>query len=350
MIKKDQSRNAGDHVKDSIKTHYGIHVRQLSVFHSYPSFQTPNSIFLIVPTGEFTKEELKELHDMSQYLQEQKDPYVSTFLMTKDNELTFEHEGSKYSLLKSASYLSNRSFQLGTELAQFHQKGRQFPYQVKEMTRLGGWKGFWEKRLDQLEQFWRQKAFMHPLEPFEKKFVESFPYYLGLSENAIQYLVDTELDEKPGIVDSGTVCHQRMTKNKWSQENLVKIPTDWVLDHGSRDLAEYMRNTFIMYRNDLFEQGFLFLQQYEEVTPLSSFSKRLIYSRLLFPLHYFETIEGYYISPESEHDFYEDRLDRLLLDSDRYELFLRTFHEMSGMRNAHFQIPQIKWLTQKRSG
>jgi spore coat protein YutH len=314
------------------------------VHHSYPSFQTPNSVFLIVPVREFTKEELKELHDMSQYLQEQKEPYVSTFLMTKNNELTFEHEGRVYAVLKSVSHLSNRTFQIGTELARFHQKGRQFPYQVKEMSRLGGWKDFWEKRLDQLEQFWRQKAYTHPLEPFEKKFIESFPYYLGLSENAIQYLVDTELDDKPEASDSGTICYKRMTHDKWSQESLLKLPTDWVLDHPARDLAEYMRNTFMVFRNDRFEQGFLCLQQYEEVCPLSSFAKRLIYSRLLFPLHYFETVEGYYISPESERDFYEDRLDQLLYDSERYEQFLRTFHERAGMRNPRVQIPVINWL------
>lgn len=331
-------------MRESIKNHYGIIVRQLSQYHSYPSFQTPNSIFLIVPADEFTKEELSELDNMSLFLQEQKDPYVSTFLRTKDNELTFEHERRTYSLLKSASYLSNRSFQLGTELAEFHRKGRQFPYQVKEITRIGQWKDLWEKRLDQLEQFWRQKALMHPLRPFEKKFIESFPYYLGLSENAIQYLVDTELDDKPGMFDSGTVCHKRFAIDKWSQESPIKIPTDWVLDHASRDLAEYMRNLFMQYRKDLFEQGFLFLQQYEMVAPLSSFSKRLIYSRLIFPLHYFETVEGYYISPESEHDFYEDRLDRLHNDSERYEQYLRTFHEMAGMRNGQFFFPQIKWL------
>lgn len=30
-----------------------------------------------------------------------------------------------------------------------------------------------------------------------------------LGENAIQYLVDTEIDDTPQIVDSGTVCYER---------------------------------------------------------------------------------------------------------------------------------------------
>ncbi len=86
------------------------------------------------------------------------------------------------------------------------------------------------------------KIHMSPLEPFEKKMIEAFPYYSGLAENAIQYLVDTELDDNPGAEDSGTICHQRMERDTWSEESLIRIPGDWVFDHAARDIAEYMRD------------------------------------------------------------------------------------------------------------
>ena len=97
-----------------------------------------------------------------------------------------------------------------------------------------------------------------PLERFEKKFIESFPYYLGLTENAIQYLVDTELDDEPKECDSGTVCHQRFSRMTWPHEQPLRLPVDWVFDHPTRDIAEYLRETFVQHKEDLIEEGFSF--------------------------------------------------------------------------------------------
>jgi spore coat protein YutH len=331
-------------VKGTIKEKYGIHIRQLSMYqHTYQCFQTPNSFFLIVPVSHFSDAELAELYYMSQYLQEQSDPYVSVFIFTKEGELTFEHEGKTYALLKAAPPFSNRAFSIGTELAEFHRKGRGYPYEVKEAGRIGQWKDLWGKRIDQLEAFWQRKVHTPPHEPFDKKMIESFPYYLGLSENAIQYLVDTELDDKPQATDSGTICHQRMERNTWSPESLIRIPADWVFDHAARDLAEYMRHSFLHHRDDFNRQGFRFLQEYEQITPLSSFSKRLLYSRLLFPLHYYEIVEGYYISSESEKHYYEEQLDYILSDSG-YEQFLNAAQEFMNMRAKNLFVPPVSWL------
>nr|WP_276561712.1 spore coat protein YutH [Bacillus sonorensis] len=326
-----------------IKEKFGIHIRELSPYLSYQTFQTPNSMFLIIPVSHFSESELEELYYMSQYLQEQRDPYVPAFLFTKDGDLTFEENGAAYVLLQAAPRFTNRSVPFGAELAEFHQKGRGYPYEVKETTRIGQWKELWGKRLDQLEQFWIQKSQSPQLQPFEKRFIESFPYYLGLTENAIQYLADTELDDQPQSVDSGTICQQRLTCETWKQEPLIKVPVEWVLDHAARDLAEYARSVF-QQKQDVDEVA-LFLQQYEQVSPLSSFSKRLMYSRLLFPLHYFETVEGYYISPESEQHVYENKLDHILSQASAYERFLSGFQEMAAMRSGgNVSMPPVNWL------
>ncbi len=99
---------------------------------------------------------------------------------------------------------------------------------------------------------------MSPLEPFEKKMIEAFPYYSGLAENAIQYLVDTELDDNPGAEDSGTICHQRMERDTWSEESLIRIPGDWVFDHAARDIAEYMRAHICIIVTTCSKMGFCF--------------------------------------------------------------------------------------------
>ncbi|MDA7027548.1 spore coat protein YutH [Bacillus sp. CLL-7-23] len=329
-------------VKEIIKEKFGIHVRDLSHHLSYQSFQTPNSIVLIVPVSQFSQAELMELYYISHYLQEQQEPYVCSFILTKDGTLTFEDNGTSYVLLQADQRHPKRSVSLGAELAQFHQKGRGYPYEVKELTRIGQWKDLWGKRLDQLEQFWIKKTQSEPLQPFEKVFIESFPYYLGLTENAIQYLADTELDDQPQTADSGTICRQRLT---W-ESPLIKVPVEWVFDHAARDLAEYTRSLF--QKNQDFQEITLFLQQYEQVIPLSSFSKRLLFSRLLFPLHYFETVENFYLSPESEHTFYEKRLENIVNQAQRYEKFLASFQDMYCTKaRGYANIPSVNWL--KRS-
>ncbi len=59
---------------------------------------------------------------MSQYLQEQSDPYVSVFIFTKEGELTFEDEGKTYALLKAPIPVSNRSFSVGGGACRISQK------------------------------------------------------------------------------------------------------------------------------------------------------------------------------------------------------------------------------------
>ncbi|MFJ5964675.1 spore coat putative kinase YutH [Bacillus sp. NPDC093026] len=338
--------NAGEKMKETIYYTFGIDVRQFIPYGSYQSFQTAKALFIIVPVSHLREEEVTELYHISQYLLNEGDPYVAVFELTKEGKPTFTHGKELYALLKAAPPVTSRSFQLAPELAAFHLRGRGFPYEVSETKRVGAWKELWAKRLDQLEGFWMQQMHQKPLEPFEKKFIESFPYYLGLTENAIQYLVDTELDDVPKECDSGTVCHQRFSRMTWPVGQPLRLPVDWVFDHPTRDIAEYLRETFVQHKEDLIEEGFSFLQQYEQVMPLSSFSKRLLYSRLLFPLHYFEIVEGYYMSSESDKSYYEERLEYVLNDVSRYEYFLKVFQEMSAMRSGGSLIPAISWINQ----
>ena len=69
----------------------------------------------------------------------------------------------------------------------------------------------------------------------------------------------------------------------------MKNPFDWVFDHASRDLAEWVRDYYIQHIHT-YQRGVVqFFQEYQSIERLSSFSIRLLYARLLFPIHYFET-------------------------------------------------------------
>jgi spore coat protein YutH len=321
---------------------YGLRADRIEKNGCYDTFINRNYLYFIVPTANITEEELMELQQMSSYMSSKGDSTVAAFVPTRTGTVIAQVREQPIVILRSYIQPYARTINMGKELAKFHQRGRTYPYPVNQCNRIGQWKELWGKRLDQMEMFWRGKVQMRPENNFEKLFVESFPYYLGLTENAIQYLVDTELDDQPQAVDSATICHQRFTDRVW--QHGAKLPTDWVYDHCSRDLAEWVRHFYLA--NQSVETRTLrnFFQEYQRVTPLTTFSWRLIYSRLLFPLHYFECIEGYYLAQEEEKKMYEEKLLHILNHSREYEKFLAKFYDLVGLPVNRFNLPKIKWL------
>ena len=136
-----------------------------------------------------------------------------------------------------------------------------------------------------MEKVWNGKLYIEPENEFDVLFIETFPYYMGLAENAIQYLTDTEIDDKPTQVDHGTLCHERFTHSVWKGPYFVKNPFEWVFDHASRDLAEWIRERYFANIQTSQPDIKSFLTDYRSLATLSPFSWRLLYARLLFPLH-----------------------------------------------------------------
>ena len=90
-----------------------------------------------------------------------------------------------------------------------------------------------------------------------------------------------------------------------------------------------------------------FFNDYQSIAPLSSFSWRLLFSRLIFPLHYFECIESYYItSSEQDKKLLEEKLSRILRQSSEYERFLAGFYQTYGAPIKPLNLPQLEWLIQ----
>ena len=209
--------------------------------------------------------------------------------------------GNQYCVLAECGKQKNAKAKLGRKLAKFHERGRMVPFQIERLSRIGQWKELWEKRLEQMERCGMAFFFKRRKMNSKNMFIDSFPYYIGITENAIQYLVDTEIDDEPTESDNGTVCHERFSRKSWGANYLIKNPFDWVLiievvicgmDEGT------LFPTISKRTNMNVKQ---FFSGISKIAPLSSFSWRLLYSRVLFPLHYFECVENYYIT-RSEQD------------------------------------------------
>ncbi|MCL6573423.1 MAG: spore coat protein YutH [Bacillus sp. (in: Bacteria)] len=331
-----------------LENQYGITAPEYVKLDSYDALRGNGWLYLISNPAGKKEEDITELEKIAEHLRNYGDQFVPIFLPSKDGKLIATWEQNNYCVLANRQIEEQKKIKLGRKLAKFHERGRRVPFQIERSSRIGQWKSLWESRLEQMEKVWNGLLFQTPEDEFKKMFVDSFPYYLGLTENAIQYLVDTELDDEPKETDSGTVCHERFSKKTWggSQDNfMIKNPFDWVFDHRSRDLAEWSREryfrNFRTYDVDLKR----FFEEYQSISPLSSFSWRLLYSRLIFPLHYFECIENYYITrSQQDQKVLEEQLSKILRQSSEYERFLAGFLQIAGAPIKRLNLPQVEWL------
>lgn len=332
-------------LRQMLEKQYGIKVDEQVKLDTYDALRGNGWVYLVSKPRGKDENDISELERIAQHLRNYGDGHVPIFLPTKDGTLITTWEKDQYCVLANRQSEKQKKHQLGRKLAKFHERGRRIPFQIERSSRIGQWKTLWEKRLEQMEKVWNGLLFQTPEDEFERLFIESFPYYMGLTENAIQYLVDTEIDDDPLESDSGTVCHDRFTKNSWGAEYYIKNPFDWVFDHRSRDLAEWTRERYFRNIQTYDKELKQFFMDYQSISPLSSFSWRLLYSRLIFPLHYFECIENYYITrSEQDRKLLEEQLGRILMHSGEYEQFLASFYHLSGAPIRQLHLPQLEWL------
>ncbi|WP_040203898.1 spore coat putative kinase YutH [Neobacillus jeddahensis] len=330
-----------------LENQYGITVEEYIKLDTYEALRGNGWLYLISNPAGKAEEDLVELEKIAEHLRNYGDQNVTIILPSKEGQLITNWEQNKYCVLAKQQIDAQQKIKLGRKLAKFHERGRRVPFQIERSSRIGQWKSLWEKRLEQMEGVWNGLLFQTPEDEFERMFIDSFPYYLGLTENAIQYLVDTELDDEPLETDNGTVCHERFTNTTWGQHHMIKNPFDWVFDHRSRDLAEWARERYFRNIQTYDVELRHFFDEYQSISPLSSFSWRLLYARLVFPLHYFDCIESYYITrSEQEKKILEERLSKIIRQSSDHEKFLAGFFQIAGAPTKQLNLPQLEWLFQ----
>jgi spore coat protein YutH len=164
-----------------------------------------------------------------------------------------------------------------------------------------------------------------------------FPYLIGLSENAIQYLQESETDKRFHEGDQGVFAFRRYRHHLLEP---VIWTDDLAYDHSSRDLAEFIRYKFLEEELDMREIS-SFLKDYQEIRPLSVFSWRLLYARLVYPIHFFDFIEtGFNNNDERKHL----ELKQFLRKQEIYEERLGNLFESVNVDYKRYDLPVIKWF------
>lgn len=269
-----------------------------------------------------TNNELTEIYEIDRELFLKNLP-VHQIILNKQNNILTQHNGINYVLLKTfvkpnskinindLEYISNN-----TSI-------------VKNDSSLNksNWVTLWEKKNDYLEYQISQFGINHPV------IVECFAYYIGLAENAISYAKNTTLDVKPNYLDKLVICHRRVNNNTTVFDLLN--PLDFVIDYKVRDIAEYIKFKFFYDRVDMWEE----IHKYFYSTPLSIFSIRMFFARLLYPTYFFdkydEILEG--VANEKE-------IIHIIERQEEYEEFLVDIYYFLKL---NYNIPEIEWLIKK---
>lgn len=332
--------------------YYQLYCDERFVIQGYDAFEAAGNMYLFFPVQEASGYSPTEQVTMVEHLQRNGDITVAELIWTIQNEALGHIDGQEGYLYKLPSISPQEAYRAhegtlksGEELSFFHERGEWIQLQNKRT--YPRWNELWSQRLKQLED-WYQQVVAYPQTEIDEAFIFTFPYFMGLCENAIQYVVDTDLDEQHRGKDSSVVCHQQFTDYTWlcpkvGTDSNVKLPAHFIVDHPSRDLAEWIRHS--KKEGTSFYDIQSFMYGYEQYRPLSRYGWRMLYSRLLFPLHYFVTIEGFYRSKmERSRSYYANEFLALLEKEKDNELFLQRFLDEFQLSSYQGGIPKVNWL------
>jgi len=181
------------------------------------------------------------------------------------------------------------------------------------------WELLWANKIDYYELQISENKKKYPL------IRESFDYFVGMAENAISYLVDTKIDEKPNIYDIKVLSHNTIYNSLFDSSNII-------LDHKARDLAEYIKYSFWNNNKNIFYE----LNDYFRYNKYLIYGIRVLFSRLLYPSFYFELYDQIIIGKKEEKE-----LSNIISRINDYEYYL---YNIYIYLKRYYNIPEITWI------
>lgn len=185
------------------------------------------------------------------------------------------------------------------------------------------WEILWANKIDYFEMQVHENAKKYPL------IRESFDYFIGLSENAISYLVNTKREVSPTIYDVKVISHN-------SLDNSLYDPSNIILDHRARDVAEYIKMSFFNNNLNIFKE----LEEYFHYNYYSIYGIRVLFARILYPSFYFDLYDGI-ISGKND----EKELNMIIDKINDYEVYL---YNVYLFLRKFYDIPIVEWLKKTR--
>ena len=185
------------------------------------------------------------------------------------------------------------------------------------------WIKMWSDKIDYYENEISHSARKYKL------LSEVIDFYIGLGENAIEYLVDNNFE-----INDICLSHKRIDINKGSFD--FYNPVNFIFDSRVRDFAEYIKNLFF-YEKINFE----ILQNYLNYINFTRNEYILFVSRMLFPTNFFDQVD---LILEGKCD--EISLKKIVDKTSQYIAFVKNIF-IYIIYNKRINIPIIEWILKK---
>lgn len=230
---------------------------------------------------------------------------INQIILNKDNKLITLYKNEEYALFR-VNCLENEI----VEISDF------FDIKVKDSP--VDWGKVWSNKIDYFTYQVSQRGLG------KDNILNSFSYYVGLGENAIQYY--NSINKSDVYVG---IQHKRLYANNYEINYYNAL--NMVIDYNVRDLAEYIK--FAFFQNELNVNKII---NYINKLNLNSTMMNLLFARLLFPTYYFDHYERLVNDEEDE-----SQLIIIINNVSEYEKFLCDFYNYYNMA---YKMIRIDWL------
>ena len=278
-------------MKNALNYYYGLNIEIIHQKEKNYYFQVNNFSYLFLPYDNL--DEISDIYKLNIFLK-QSIP-VHEIILNKSNAIVTNINGDNYILLKILVPKANVGINDIISLNNIN-----IPID-KSKLRRDDWYNMWVQKIDYFEYQVSQMGKKYPV------IRESFNYYVGLAENAIILVKNTD----PNNLNLG-LSHRRIDNTSFELYN----PLTLIIDVRIRDVCEYFKYCF--FNNiDISNELDLFLTY----NKLGRDEGRYFLARMLFPTYYFDLYEKI-INDEID----EKELNKIILKADKYEKVLQRIY------------------------
>lgn len=296
-----------------IKFFYNMKVTNTNFINNYYEFNHNNNYYrLYILNEEYNIYNYNNIYTINKELIN--NTLMSEIILNKDKNIITTYHNINYILLKMNCNI-NKNITL--EEIDYLSK-------VKIVNNnKSNWGLLWSKKIDYLEELISENGKKYP------QVVNSFNYFIGLSENAISYYNNIDIDNNMMYYISHKVL--RPTDKVDSLYNPLNI----IYDYRVRDVAEYIKNSFWTDNHNIYSE----LNNYLYKNNLSLNEVKLLISRVLFPSFYFDLYEDIF-----NYNKDEKILNNIISRIDEYEEYLNS---IIIYFKRFYPIDEIEWLKKK---
>lgn len=324
-------------MQNLLEIEYGLNIKSKINDSPYPIYKDEHLFYLVVPNTE-KQSSLMERAALTHFLHGMRYSYVAFPIQTKTGNWTVNSQGEEMVVCAIPQYNNQQHYLHGKQLAEFHRIGTNYPYEPQNISSYGHWRNLWINKLTGFEAllYERSKTSDHH---FYSVVMDILPYIIGISENAIQYIRESEEEPEFDDIDKGTITFYRY-ENQLKEEFILS--TELSYDHPVRDIAEYIRTTYLLNDEGMLTDCVAFLEEYQTIRSLSTFSWRQLYGRLLYPVHFFDCI-AVGLNGDIEKELLE--LNRLIDYQHEYEKRLHSLFNHLEQGRFISKIPKVSWIS-----